>query len=238
MGLRQGLGTVLCLGVVLQTPLAGARTRAAVSTADPVIIEGHVKDEAGQPLPGVWVVVLPQQGGVAARATTDQEGVYHVGGLSEETYRVDFSLSGFQGTRQNHVRPGAEGRARVDAILVLKPVCECVQREPSPRNVRAQVVDDVGHPLPHALVELTGPKGQVTTWADDDGFFLVSPPTDGTWSIVASDSGFTPVMHQISKATTGPLTFRLRFVGTRELPGIQQFNRGCECPGDQAVELR
>ncbi len=56
MGLRQGLGTVLCLGVVLQTPLAGARTRAAVSTADPVIIEGHVKDEAGQPLPacGSW----------------------------------------------------------------------------------------------------------------------------------------------------------------------------------------
>jgi hypothetical protein len=238
MGLRQFVGAVLCLGVV-QTPLVGARTRAAVSTADPVIIEGHVKDEAGQPLPGVSVVVLPQHGGEAARTTTDHDGLYHVGGLSsEETYRVDFSVGGFHGTRQNHVRPGSDGRARVDVILVLRPVCECVQKEPSPRNVRAQVVDEVGHPLPYALVELTGPKGRITSWADSDGFFLVSPPADGTWSIVASDSGFAPVMHQISKATTGPLTFRLRFVATRELPGTEQFNRGCECPGDLALELR
>jgi hypothetical protein len=69
-----------------------------------MIIEGEVKDRMGQRLSGVLVVMLPEAGGPATQTTTDRNGAYHLEGLSEETYRIDFALPGFEGFRRNRVR--------------------------------------------------------------------------------------------------------------------------------------
>jgi hypothetical protein len=231
MELRKFARTAVWLSVVLQVPAAETWTHVRVSVAAGEI-EGTVKDEAGQQLPGVFVVAMPQRGGMAIRTTTGSDGAYGLGGLADEPYRVDFWLAGFQGTRHNQVQPGFRTWTRIDAVLLLAPVCECVQGAPSPasRRVTGRVVNDVGHPLPHALLEFVGLPGRAKTWADEEGAFLVSPPADGSWSVVASDSGFASVSQRVTVETTGPLVFRLRFVSTQELPHTEWFNRGCFCP--------
>jgi hypothetical protein len=239
---RQVARTLLCLSVVLEASAGGTRTTrttAAISVAAPAMIEGEVKDRSGQPLPGASVIALPERGGLATHTATDRDGGYHLEGLSQGIYRVDVSLRGFDGSRQNHVRVGADDSIRVDAVLSVRPLCECISsRLPpaGPRSVPGQVVDEAGRPLPHARLEFVGPNRRETAYAHSEGRFLVSTPAGGTWSMVASDSGFASVMQQISTATTAPLVFRLRFVGTQGLPDIERFNRECPCYEFIAVE--
>ena len=206
------------------------RTLGATWTT-PAIITGNVEDQIGQPLSGASVIAIPARGGLAMRAMTDRDGGFVLEGLSPGTYRVDVSLAGFAGWRQNHVQVG-EGSMQVRAVLSIRPLCECITAgfPAGPRTIPGQVVDEADRPLPHARVEFVGPRGREQAHVGDDGRFLVSPPAEGTWSVVASDSGFASVTQRISRATPAPLVFRLRFVGTRGLPDIEGFNRGCACP--------
>ena len=238
MGWRQVAGTLLCLSVVLEASSGETQSSAAISVAAPAIIEGEVKDRIGQPLPGASVMALPERGGLATHTATDRDGRYHLEGLSQGTYHVDVSLPGFDGWRQNHVRVGSDGSTRVDAVLSVRPLCQCISSglPAGPRSVPGQVVDEAGRPLPHARLEFVGPRRRERAYTDSEGRFLVSPPVEGTWSMVASDSGFASVMQQISRTTTAPLVFRLRFVGTQGLPDIEGFNRECPCPEYLAVE--
>ena len=235
MGWRQVAGTLLCLSVVLEASSGRTQTSATISAAAPAIIEGEVKDRSGQPLPGASVMALPERGGLATHTATDREGRYHLEGLSQGIYRVDVSLPGFDGWRQNHVRVGS---TQVDAVLSVRPLCECISSglPAGPRSVPGQVVDEAGRPLPHSRLEFVGPRYRERAYTDGEGRFLVSPPVEGTWSMVASDSGFASVMQQISKATTAPLVFRLRFDGTQGLPDSEGFNRECQCQEYLAVE--
>ena len=230
MAVQNVAGVSVWLGIVL-LPMAGTGLPAAsyVTTGG---VEGTVSDEAGQQLAGVFVLALPERGGTTIRATTDSGGAYHLTGLSDEPYRLDFWLQGFQGVRHNHVHPGLEVRTRIDAVLLVRPQCECVRSGPSPtsRKIAGQVVDDGGRPLPHAVVEFAGPVRREKAWADEERQFKVSPPADGSWSLVASDGAFASESRTVSAKTTGPLTFRLRFVGSEQLPPTERFHSGCACP--------
>jgi hypothetical protein len=232
MGPRHLVTGVLCFSVVTGASSGQQPTRDALSIADGVIIDGKVTDRSGQPLSAVSVDALPEGGGRATRATTDRGGVYHLEGLPEGTYRLDFSLPGFSGLRRNHVRANSDRRVGVDVVLSVRPLCECVTSGPPADAViiRGQVVDEAGWPLAHTRLQLAGPKRQETAYADSEGRFRLRPPAEGNWSIVASDSGFAPVTQRISKATTAPLIFRLRFVGSRNLPDSEVFNHQCPCP--------
>ena len=233
--------TALCLIAVTGTTSGRQRTTSARSGADAPVIDGLVTDRAGQPLPGVSVDAVPEGGGRAMHATTDRSGAYHLEGLSEGTYRIDFSLGGFVGIRRNHVRPVVSGGpVRADVVLSVRPVCECVANglAPGPVAILGQVVDDAGRPLPHARLGFAGPRHQETAYADGEGRFQVRPPAEGRWSIVVSHSGFAPATRQISTATPAPVVFRLSFVGTRDLPEQEVFNDACSCPEYFVVEER
>jgi hypothetical protein len=166
------------------------------------------------------------------RATTDRDGAYYFEGLSEGSYRVDFSLGGFSGIRHNHVRPASSGSPRGDLALSLRPVCECITSGPAagPVIISGQVVDEAGRPLPRARVTMTASNRHETAYADGEGRFRVRPPAGGTWSLGASDSGFAPVTQQVSTATATPLVIRLSFVGTRDLADTEGFDHECSCP--------
>jgi hypothetical protein len=229
MGLRQFARWLLCLGAILEAFSWGSRTHAAISGQDPLIIEGEVKDIVGQLLPGVSVTMLPEGGGRATQVTTGRDGRYRLE-ARPEIYRIDFELLGFTGVRRNHVLAGPNGRARIDAVLVARPLCECVTSglRLLP-DVSGQVVDEGGQPLPHARLEIAGAKRKETAYADSEGRFRVRPPAEGTYSLVASDSGFAPVVQPISKSTTA-LELRLQFVGTQDLLDTERFNHECACP--------
>ena len=233
MGPRYLLTGALCLSVVMGASSGQQPTKGARSVPDALSIDGKVTDRIGHPLPGAAVVAVPQGGGQATHATTDGGGAYYLEGLSEGSYRVDFSVPGFGGLRQNHVRPSSDGRVRADIVLFVRPLCECVNSGPAAAAVivPGQVVNEAGWPLPHARIQLVGQKVMETIYANSAGRFRVRPPAEGNWSIVASDSGFASVTQRISKTTKAPVVFRLRFADSRDLPDTEGFNHQCACPG-------
>jgi len=231
MGWHPQAGGVLCLAIVLGGSLLGRSTGVAISGVAPAAIVGEVQDSVGQPVADAWVVALPEAGGVATRTSSDNNGAFSLEALPQQTYRVDVSMPGFSAWRQNHVRVGSEASSRVHAVLSVRPICECLRIGPfaGPIRIDGRVVDQAGRPLPHARLEFVVSPGRDTAYADREGRFVVSPPEQGTWPIVVSDSGFAPVTETISRATTGPLEFRLRFVGTVGVPEVERFNQDCPC---------
>ena len=186
------------------------------------------------------VTTVPQNGGLAHTVTTDRGGVYRLEALPDDTYRVDFELRGFDIVRRNHVTVVAGAPARADALLHVRPVCECISSGLSTElpPLAGQVVDDGGRPLPYARLDIVNPKRRKTAYADSEGRFVVRPPVAGMWPLTASDGGFAPVTVQISRMTAGPLVFRLAYVGSEALPQVELRNLGCLCPEFLSHETR
>lgn len=197
-------------------------------------ITGHVSDGVGQSLPGVSVTAIPETGGVASRAISDEHGAYQFGVLPDGTYRVDFELLGFDLARVNHVRVRDATAAKADAALAVSPICECIEvLSPAPLRERSgQVVDESGWPLPHARLEVVAPLRRDVAYADSEGRFQVRLPIDDRWPLAVSDGGFGAEAQQVSATGSGPLIYRLAHTSTVGLPDQQRLARRCRCPGD------
>jgi hypothetical protein len=223
-------------GVITFVALIGfSDTRPAVSPLVVVVaqspsIVGHVIDRGGQPVPGVFITAMDATTGVSRNATSGGDGGYRFDTLPDGTYRVDFELPGFDLFRWNdvHVRGGATAMA--DAMLSVSAICECVISARGPLRERAgQVVDDSGRPLPYARLEIASPADREVAFADREGRFWVRVPIDRTWSLTASDSGFSAVTQEVSGAVEAPVVFTLPHVGVTGLPHSERFTRGCRC---------
>src|SRR5262245_24680974 len=114
---HQLTGSVLCLGVVLAGSPLGSSTGTAISGAAPATIEGEVRDSRGQPVAGASVIALPERGGAAMRTSADQDGHFRLDASPQQGYRVDVTLPGFDGWRQNHVRVDSDGGTPFRAVL-------------------------------------------------------------------------------------------------------------------------
>jgi len=211
----------LVLSLILIAP-------SGVVVAQSASIAGVVRDGNGGVMPDVTVTTIPQSGGLMRHTTSGSDGSYRFEGLPDGTYRVDFAVLGFELVRRNHVRVSRDTEANVDTVLPLRVICECMTLEPpSPWAQRlGQVIDNTGHPLPHARI---GVDRQVMS-TDSEGRFLVRVPVNETWSLTATDTGFQPVTQQISGADAATVVLSLDYEGTTGVPDVQRFG-GCECQG-------
>src|SRR5688500_11903232 len=82
-------------------------------------ISGTLRSADGQSLPGVTVTASSPELQGERQALSDDNGVYFLRGLPAGTYRLEFSLSGFQtaGRRDFQVRSG--GLLDVDVPLTV-----------------------------------------------------------------------------------------------------------------------
>jgi hypothetical protein len=202
------------------------------AVAAPGSIGGHVRDDTGQPLPGVSVTIVPERGGPARQTLTDGAGVHRVDGLADGTYRIDFQLRGFDLTRHNRVQVRQDTHVQVDASLSISAICECITSglATAPQPVAGQVVDEADRPRSNARVEVVTPSRRETTYTDRNGRFSIRTPVKGTWPLTASDGGFRSATLDISAVTAGPIVLKLRYVGTATLPNIERVRLGCLCP--------
>lgn len=207
-------------------------------------VVGRAVNTAGQPIPGVTVLMIPATGGTPRRTTTGGDGTYRFEKVPDGVYRVDLDVLGFDVTRRNHLRVRNGASAVGDATLKVSPLCECVVATGLPRVVQrsGRVVDHAGRPLPRARLELTVPLrppgvAYGSTWrevryADTEGRFSVNAPIETSWRLTVSDSGFRPVTQQISGSSTELIVFKLSYIGLDSVAEHEILNQGCRCGSD------
>lgn len=229
-------GRVLTHGLLFLVVTAGSHAavtaiRTDVTIEETATIEGRAVDVIGKTVPGVFVTIIPESGGLAKRVTTDSDGAYRFEVLSGGAHRIDFEILGFDLARLNHVRVRNHA---ADAVLHVSAICECVTMvPPNPLAVRAgDVVDEAGRPLPHARLEVGSSIRREVAYADADGHFLLRVPVEGTWPLTAADTGFRAVTKQVSGSVAEPIVFRLPYAGTTGVADDERFSRACRCPGD------
>ena len=90
---------------------------AAPAASQSLEVVGNVRDQSGQPLPGV-LVELVVGGAPAVRADTDATGDYRLAGVRAGRGTVTFTLVNFAAVRRDVVVP-ASGSIRSDAVMSL-----------------------------------------------------------------------------------------------------------------------
>jgi hypothetical protein len=154
-------------------------------------------------------------------------------GLAPGTYRVDFEVDQSDITRINRVLVRAGYSSTVNATLYPSGVCECIDHTPPIRlQERAgRVVGEADQPLPHARLELVTPARRETAYADSEGRFKVRLAVDGTWPLVASDTGFNGTTLHVS-GMGEPIVVKLKRAKESKTARTERFSRDCRCGGD------
>jgi len=196
-------------------------------------VSGRVVDAAGWPVPGAFVTISEESGGRPIRATTGRDGTYQFAALPDGTYRIYFSLTGFDLMRRNHLPVRSAAAVVVqDVTLYVSGLCECVNVRP-PATLRERpglVTDESGRPLALARLQIVSPASTEWAYTDSEGRFRVRVPVDDKWLLTASASGFITATQPVSGGVEEPVVFKLRQSGT-PLPDIERFQAPC-CPSD------
>lgn len=121
----------------------------------------------------------------------------------------------------------------MNAVLYTTGVCECVRiigrADPTVvlKERAGQILDESGHPLPHARLELLTTSKREFAYADADGMFSVKLPDGKRLSLRAFDSGFTQITLQASGSGRDPLIFRLPVNATAPMEDTERLRRAC-----------
>lgn len=222
-------GLALTVGVALD----GARLLAGARVGQPASVAARVVDAGGYPVPGAWITAMLATGGPTRGVTTNSDGFGRFEDLPDGTYRLDFELLGFDIARHNHVAVRRNAEADVNAVLYTTGICDCVRviGRDDPIVVMkervGQILDESGHPLPHARLEVVTPSKQEFAYADTDGRFSVKLPVGKPLALRAFDSGFTHMTLDASGSGGDPLIFRLRVNATARVEETERFRRSC-----------
>ncbi|HXH37863.1 MAG TPA: carboxypeptidase-like regulatory domain-containing protein [Thermoanaerobaculia bacterium] len=75
-----------------------------VTTSQPAVFTGVVRDESGTPIPGVTIAVRNETGTRELTAVTDVNGGFNITPLDDGLYRVEVTLSGFRQAKMEHLQ--------------------------------------------------------------------------------------------------------------------------------------
>ncbi len=75
-----------------------------VATAQPAVFHGVVRDQSGDPIPGVSIAVRDEASKREITVFTDVKGAFHIASLNDGVYRVEVTLEGFKPARMEHLQ--------------------------------------------------------------------------------------------------------------------------------------
>ncbi len=144
-------------------------------------VAGVVVDSFGQPLAGVSIEAVSASG-YRSLALTQSGGRFQFSDLVPGIYALAFTLDGYA---------PAEARVEVTAGITASADARLAALQPS--ALGGVVVDPQGLALPGALVEATGPSGNLAILtADTTGRYSLVPAQPGRWRLRAALPGFVP----------------------------------------------
>ena len=111
---------------ISRVSMPGPQTHQETLTTVPNTLTGRVIDAQRAALPGVTVTAIDRSGR-RFTAVTDAAGRYLRSGLSAGTYRIEFTLAGFQSTSFDRIDFSSAGLVAPDAILRLSAADDCTR---------------------------------------------------------------------------------------------------------------
>ncbi len=132
----------------MRTRLLILNAVAALSMAMPAsgqttgMIIGCITDEIGQQIPRATINLRAQ--GIRLTMVADDRGCYEFRDLSADVYRVTARLLGFDNVTRDQVTIAPDQAERVDFIMRLSRICECLAR-PTTLSGRYDQADAVVH---------------------------------------------------------------------------------------------
>ena len=114
--------TLRILGVlvlVLQLGLAASAVAQTTGT-----IRGQIKDQSGDPLPGVTVTATNVGRGTTRTVVTGENGSYSLPSLAVDNYSISAMLDGFRTQKVESVRVGISQAATIDLVMEAMELIE------------------------------------------------------------------------------------------------------------------
>jgi len=152
-------------------------------------IRGQIKDEQGNPLPGVTVTVTSQGRGTSHTVVTGDAGSFAVPALAVEVYDINAVLTGFQEQVVENVRVGISSSVTLDLVMRLATVEDTIVVSGSPllnatsssvgTNFEAEFIEDL--PTTRNFWDMMASY----TWSDSSGFLatpLAQDQGDPAWT--------------------------------------------------------
>jgi len=74
-----------------------------VATPQPAAFTGVVRDESGNPIPGVTIAIREEAATREFTAVTDVNGAFNITSLNDGLYRIEVILAGFKTAKMEHL---------------------------------------------------------------------------------------------------------------------------------------
>ena len=187
--------TRLIIAVVLTLCLAGSPALRAQEARGTIL--GRVVDATEAALPGVTVEAVNIQTGVSVTAVTNEQGSYRIPLLNPGTYRVTFTLSGFNTVLQEDVLLRVADLLTVNASMTVGGVAETV-------TVKAEAVTlDTASASLGQVVEKRRIEELPTREGNPMELVVLAPGVANTTDLRFRKSGMTHSQSQFESDGTG-----------------------------------
>ncbi|MFI5500944.1 collagen binding domain-containing protein [Nocardia asteroides] len=184
------------------------------------VVDGRVRREDGQPLPGAVLTLIDQNGRQVARASSAADGGYAISAPTSGGYVLIVSAVGHQPTAVN-VSVG-ELAQRVDVSLAGSGELSGVVRTAAH-----------GSPLPGATVTVTDPRGEVIGAAvtGGDGAYACHGVVSGVYTLVAAAEHMRPSAITLTVPDSGVLRQDIELSAMAVLTGSALADDGSAVAG-------
>lgn len=189
-------------------------------------LRGLVKNETGEPLPGVRISVEGQHGGMSQdydfATTSDSEGRFEWNGAPEEEMKFSFLKPGYESKRRHALKTGA------DNIVTMRPS----------RKVQAWVVDaeteqpitkfraGIGRSYDHMADDHFYANSGMKSYTDPNGTFTTELDEEEINAIKAEANDYAGKVAQLPAAEAGTVQVILRLKPSPSLHGVLVDSQG------------
>jgi len=92
-----------------------------VANSQPAVLDGVVRDQTGNPIPGVIIAVHDEVTKREVTAVTDVNGAFNIASLNDGIYRVEVTLEGLKPAKIEHLEMKASEVTHASVVLRLDP---------------------------------------------------------------------------------------------------------------------
>lgn len=190
-------------------------------------LNGVVKNESGEPLPGVRISVEAEHGGISQdynfTTTSDNEGRFEWNGSPEEEMKFSFVKTGYESKRRHLLKTGTENIVTMRPSRKVQVWVVDAETESPITKFRAGIGRSYGN---FAATDQFYGNGGMKSYADPNGAFIVELDEEEINAIKAEAEDYAPKVEQLPAPENGAVQITLRLKPSPALQGVLVNSQG------------